>query len=349
MRLGLNLRYLGAAGTGGGPATSAALAREAERLGFEVLWVAEAFSSDAPSMLGWLAAQTCRIGLGSAVMQIPARSPAATAMTAMTLDLVSAGRFRLGLGVSGPQVSEGWHGVRFGQPLRRTREYVDIVRLALRREEVRYGGEHYPLPLPGGPGRALRLGARPLRRAIPIYLAGVGPRSIRLAGEIADGWLSVFLAPEFAGEQLSDLRAGGELAGRELAGFDVVAAVPLVAGDDLDRIRVYTAHYLGGWGSRDQNFYNQLAVRMGYADAARAVQDHYLAGRLRAAAAAVPDTFLDRTALAGPPGRLADRIQAYADAGVTTLSLIVFPECAEDGVRTLRAAAEAFDRAGVAA
>ena len=195
MRLGLNLGYQTAWST---PADHLALAQEADRLGYSVVWAAEAYGSDSPSMLAWIAGQTERIDVGSAVMQIPARTPAMTAMTAATIDALSGGRFRLGLGVSGPQVSEGWHGVRFAKPLARTREYVDIVKLALARKQVAYDGEHYTLPLPDGPGKALRLSFHPPREHIPIYLAAVGPKNLELAGEIADGWLAVFFAPEFA-------------------------------------------------------------------------------------------------------------------------------------------------------
>ncbi|MEV5447189.1 LLM class flavin-dependent oxidoreductase, partial [Streptomyces sp. NPDC052644] len=244
MRLGLSLGYQTAWST---PADHLALAQEADRLGYSVVWAAEAYGSDSPSMLAWMAGQTERIDVGSAVMQIPARTPAMTAMTAATIDALSGGRFRLGLGVSGPQVSEGWHGVRFGKPLARTREYVDIVKLAVARKEVAYAGEHYTLPLPDGPGKALRLGFHPPRDHIPIYLAAVGPKNLELAGEIADGWLAVFYAPEFADEQLASVCAGRAKAGRELAGFDVVPSVPVVVGDDVatcaELVRWYAALY----------------------------------------------------------------------------------------------------------
>ncbi|HET9517242.1 MAG TPA: LLM class flavin-dependent oxidoreductase, partial [Actinoplanes sp.] len=202
MRLGLSLGYQTSWST---PADHLALAQEAERLGYSVVWAAEAYGSDAPSMLAWIAGQTSRIDIGSAVMQIPARTPAATAMTAATIDTLSGGRFRLGLGVSGPQVSEGWHGVRFAKPLARTREYVDIVKLALARKPVAYDGAHFTLPLPDGPGKALRLGFHPHRDRIPIYLAAVGPRNLQLAGEIADGWLAVFYSPELGPQLLRDV------------------------------------------------------------------------------------------------------------------------------------------------
>ncbi|QIJ60728.1 LLM class F420-dependent oxidoreductase [Streptomyces sp. JB150] len=351
MRLGLNLRYLGPLGAGARPQESARYVREAERLGFSVAWTAEAFSSDAVSLLGWLAAQTSRIDLGTAAMQIPARTPAMTAMTAATLDLLCEGRFRLGLGVSGPQVAEGWHGSRFEKPLARTREYVDIVRMVLQRETVTYDGEHYRLPLPDGPGKALQLGMRPRRRQVPVYLAAIGPANVRLAGEIADGWLSVFFQPESGQEFLTELRAGRERTGADLRGFDVVAAVPVATGDDLadcaDRVRAFTTHYVGGMGSREHNFYNRLMARTGFPGEAEQVQRLYLAGEPRAAAEAVPREFLDRTALLGPTDRIADRLQAYAGAGVTTLSAMIFADHAEQGIATLRTLAEALDKAAV--
>ncbi|HEX5542647.1 MAG TPA: LLM class F420-dependent oxidoreductase [Micromonospora sp.] len=353
MRLGLNLGYQTAWSS---PADHLALAREADRLGYAVVWVAEAYGSDSPSMLAWLAGQTERIGLGSAVMQIPARTPAVTAMTAATIDVLSNGRFHLGLGVSGPQVSEGWHGVRFAKPLARTREYVEIVRMALARKQVEYAGAHYRLPLPEGPGKALRLNFHPLRADIPIYLAAVGPRNLELAGEIADGWLAVFYAPEFADEQLSAVRAGRAKTGRDLTGFDVVPSVPVVVGDDpspagvaacAELVRHYAALYIGGMGSRKQNFYNQLATRMGYGDAARQVQELYLSKQHREAAAAVPLEFIDRTSLLGPKERIAERMREYAAAGVTTLSVALFAADVESGVRTLRTCVEALELAGV--
>jgi len=348
VKLGLNLGYQTAWSS---PATDLAMAQEAERLGYTVVWAAEAYGSDSPSTLAWLAGQTSTIDLGAAVMQIPARTPAATAMTATTIDNLSGGRFRLGLGVSGPQVSEGWHGVRFGKPLGRTREYVDIVKLAVGRKSVEYAGEHYTLPLPDGPGKALRLGFHPPREHIPIYLAAVGPKNLELAGEIADGWLAVFYSPEFAAEQHESWRAGRAKAGRPAEGFDVVPTVPVVVGDDVamaaELVRGYAALYVGGMGSRKQNFYNDLAIRMGYADAAKTVQDLYLDKRQRDAAAAVPLEFIDRTSLLGPKERIADRLKAYAASGVTTLSVSPFVADIESGTQTLRTVAEALDMAGV--
>jgi F420-dependent oxidoreductase-like protein len=353
MRLGLSLGYQTAWST---PADHLALAQEADRLGYAVVWAAEAYGSDSPSMLAWIAGQTDRIDVGSAVMQIPGRTPAATAMTAATIDAVSRGRFRLGLGVSGPQVSEGWHGVRFAKPLARTREYVDIVKLALGRTTVEYHGEHYELPLPGGPGKALKLSFHPPREHIPIYLAAVGPKSLELAGEIADGWLAIFYAPEYAREQLAAIERGREKAGKTLEGFDVVPSVPVVVGDDdsatgiancAELVRWYAALYVGGMGSREHNFYNQLATRMGYGDAAREVQDLYLAKRQRDAAAAIPLEFIDRTSLLGSKQRIAARLRDYAAAGVTTLSVSLFAGDAESGMATLRTVAQALELSGV--
>lgn len=346
MRLGIVCGY---AGMGLGEDTLA-LVREAERLGYASAWVAEAYGSDAPTVLAWLAGQTSTIGLGAGVMQIPARTPAMTAMTAATLDTLSGGRFLLGLGVSGPQVSEGWHGVRFADPLGRTREYVDVVRTALRREPVTYAGEHHTLPLPGGAGKALRLTIRPPRPDLPVYLAAVGPRNLRLAGEVADGWLAVFLSPEHSAGQFDAVRQGRSSSGRgtaadPLAGFDVVATVPVVVTDDLEQARAavadYTALYLGGMGSREQNFYNAQACRMGFGDAAAQIQDLYLDGRPRDAAAAVPFDLVDATALVGPPERIAARVGRYAEAGVTTLAVAPYARSGAERTAVLRVVAEA--------
>jgi F420-dependent oxidoreductase-like protein len=349
VQLGLSLGYQTSWTT---PADHLAMAQEADRLGYSVVWAAEAYGSDSPSVLAWIAGQTQRIDVGAAVMQIPARTPAATAMTAATIDALSGGRFRLGLGVSGPQVSEGWHGVRFAKPLARTREYVDIVTLALARKPVAYAGEHHTLPLPDGPGKALRLSFHPPRDHIPIYLAAVGPKNLELAGEIADGWLAVFYAPEFATDQLLHVANGRARIGGGLAGFDVVPTVPVVVGDDVaacaDLVRPYAALYIGGMGSREQNFYNQLAVRMGYDTAAARVQDLYLDRQLRDAAAAVPQEFIDRTSLLGPKDRIARRMREYAAAGVTTLSVSLFTGDRESSLATLRTVAEAFDASGTA-
>lgn len=351
MRLALNLGYFGL----GMDEDFLPLTLEAERLGYASVWVAEAYGSDAPTILGWLAAQTESIGLGSAVLQIPARSPAMTAMTAATLDHLSGGRFHLGLGVSGPQVSEGWHGVRFEAPLGRTREYVDIIRMALRRDTVRHEGRYFTLPLPDGPGKALKLTMRPPRPDLPVYLAAIGPQNLRLAGEIADGWLAIFFCPERSADLLDAIRSGREHAGRgvatdALAGFDVVPTVPVVATDDLEAARAavsdYTALYVGGMGSRAQNFYNRTATELGYGAAAAEIQDLYLAGRHRDAAAAVPLGLVDDTALIGGPARMRDRLARYAEAGVTTLAVSPFAPDRASRLRTLRVVAQALAESG---
>nr|MBA3489044.1 LLM class flavin-dependent oxidoreductase [Longispora sp. (in: high G+C Gram-positive bacteria)] len=249
------------------------------------------------------------------------------------------------------QVSEGWYGVAFDKPLARTREYVDIVRKVLSRKTVTHDGTHYQLPLPGGPGKPLKLSLQPHRSDIPLYLASIGPKNLELTGEVADGWLAIFLEPESAHEHLSKIAAGRAKVGKTMEGFDVAPAVPLVIGDDpqmcAEWVRGYASLYIGGMGSKEQNFYNRLAIQMGYGEAADAVQDHFLNKRYREAMEAVPFDFVDRTSLLGPVDRIADRLKAYAEAGVTTLSVIVFDSDVEDGVATLRSVAEALDRSGV--
>ena len=348
MRLGLNLGYWGA----GSDADNLALAREADKLGYSVVWAAEAYGSDTATVLSWIAAQTEQIDIGSAVFQIPARTPAMTAMTAATLDTLSGGRFRLGLGVSGPQVSEGWHGVRFEKPLKRTREYIEIVNLALSRQKVKYDGEFFTLPLPDGPGKALTLTVHPVRENIPSYLAAVGPKNLELAGELFDGWLAVFYSPEFSDEHRANITAGREKVGKTIDGFDIVPTVPVIMGDSVEEcaspIRAYSALYVGGMGSRDKNFYNKLASRMGYEDAAAEIQDLYLAREYEKAMAAVPLEFIDKTSLIGPPDRIKDRLGAYADSGVTTLTIAVYAGDLEERLNTVRKMAELMDQAGLA-
>jgi F420-dependent oxidoreductase-like protein len=303
------------------PVELVALGQEAERLGFDSAWAAEAWGSDAVTVLSWLAATTSRIKVGSAIMQIPGRSPANTAMTAATLDLMSGGRFLLGLGTSGPQVVEGWHGQRWGKPLGKTREYVEIVRTILRRETLEHHGEHYDIPYAGegstGLGRPLKLMLHPLRAEIPIYLAALGPKNVALAAEIADGWLPIFFSPDrFAdvfGPSLNGIRKG----------FDIAPSVQVVVGSDVqagrDALKPLLALYLGGMGSRKANFYNTLARRYGYEAEAERIQELYLSGHPRDAAAAVPDALVDEIALVGERERIADRLDAWRESGVTTL------------------------------
>jgi F420-dependent oxidoreductase-like protein len=348
MQLGLNLGYLIGSDD---PHGQLRLTQHAETLGFAVVWAAEAYGSDSPTVLGWLAGHTATIDVGSAVMQIPARTPAMTAMTAASLDVLTGGRFRLGLGVSGPQVSEGWHGVRFDKPLSRTREYLAVINMALSRSTLSFQGDYYQLPLPDGVGKPLKLTIAPVSSHIPIYLAAVGPKNLELAGELADGWLAIFYATDFAPEQLERLRAGRNRVGKTLEGFDVVPTVPLVVGADprscADKVRSYAALYLGGMGSRDQNFYNALAVRMGFGETAAMVQDLFLNGRHRDAMAAVPFDFIDQTSLLGDRDRIAEGFQMLAASGVTTCALVPYGDSIEEKLNALTVAAEALERSGV--
>jgi F420-dependent oxidoreductase-like protein len=262
MQLGVSLGYLI---PGTDPADHLKVVQEAERLGYDSVWAAEAYGSDTATVLAWLAAGTSKIKLGSAIFQIPARSPAMTAMTAATIDMLSGGRMLLGLGTSGPQVAEGWHGQRFARQLKRTREYVAVLRMALARERVEFHGETIELPLPDGPGKPLKLMITPVQERIPIYLAAIGPKNTALAGEIADGWLPIFFSPEHVSEVRGPLEEGAARSGRSLDGFDMAPTVNTYVSDDVagarDRMRPFLALYIGGMGSREQNFYNQLVQR----------------------------------------------------------------------------------------
>ena len=275
---------MGYAPPGTSPLELIGLAQEAERLGYDSAWAAEAWGTDVVTVLSWLAATTSTIKVGSAIMQIPGRTPGNTAMTAATLDLLSGGRFLLGLGTSGPQVVEGWHGTAWGKPLGQTREYVELVRAALRREKLEYEGEHYSVPYRGedatGLGKPLKLMARPHRAEIPIYLASLRRRSVQLASEIADGWLPIFFSPERARTTFP--------VPFERNGLDIAPAVPAVLSDDVesarDVLKPYYALYVGGMGARGKNFYNELAREYGFEDAAETIQDLFLDGRQRDAA-----------------------------------------------------------------
>ncbi len=350
MRLGLDL---GHPTDGGSVDATLKLATDAEDLGFDVLWVSEAYGADGVSMLGALAARTQRIGIGSAVMQIPARTPAMTGMTAATLDALSHGRFRLGLGVSGPQVSEGWHGVGFADPLGRTREYVAIVRDVIARRRVTADGRHFTLPLPGGQGKPLALTLQPVRRTIPVLLAAVGPKNLALAAEIADGWLGFFVDPLWSAQSgpIARLHAGLRTAGREVGSFDVNVSLPLSIDDDLeraaDRVRPHAALYIGGMGSRETNFYRGVAASLGYEREAQDVQNRYLARDYAGAAAAVPTELLDRVALLGDESRIAERLRALADAGVSTANVQPFADLPGERAGILAAVSRAARTAGV--
>jgi F420-dependent oxidoreductase-like protein len=303
------------------------LAEQAEVLGFDTVWTAESYGSDAVSVLAQVAARTSRIALGTAVMQIPARSATMTGMTAATLDLLSGGRLKLGLGVSGPQVSEGWHGVPFAAPLARTREYVDVVRAVLRGETVTAEGPHIRLPLPGGEGKPLRLRLHPVRPSVPVYLAAVGDRSVRLAGEIADGWLATAVPADRIRAALDPLAAGTAGTTVRSRPFDVVVELQAIVGDDIeacaDQLRARAAMTLGGMGSRRTNFYRTAAAALGFASGVAEVEARFAAGDRAGAAAAVPFEYLDRTALLGPVARIAERMREYADAGATSLCLLL--------------------------
>src|SRR5256886_4379171 len=320
MKLGVSIGYWG---MGVGPADQLRVAQAAEALGYDSVWTAEAYGSDAATVLAWLAGQTSKIKLGAGIFQIPARSAAMTAMTAATIDPLPGGRLILGLGSSGPQVSEGWHGVRFGKQLQRTREYVEVVRMALAHQKVEFQGETIQLPLPDGPGKALKLTIHPEQKRIPIYLAVLGPKNVALAGEIADGWLPVFFSPEHTAELRAPLEEGAARAGRTLDGFKICPSVNVYISDNpetaRDAMRPMLALYVGGMGSREQNFYNRLVSSYGFESAAKQVQDLYLEGRRAEAMEALPAELIDAVSITGTREQARERIRAYRDAGVDTL------------------------------
>ncbi len=338
MRLGLMVGYSGATIT-----VPLEMIKVADRLGYFAVWTAEAYGSDAVSPLAWIGAQTQRIHLGTAIMQMPARTPAMTAMTAMTLDQLSGGRMLLGLGLSGPQVVEGWHGAPYGKPLAKTREYVSIVRAIFAREApLVHAGEHYQIPYRGSEATGL---GKPLksilhgRTDLPIYLAAIGPKNVELTAEIADGWLPIFFSPaHYAGAYRTAVEAGFARAtgDKSLANFDIAPSVPVALGDDVDACRAsikpFLALYVGGMGARGKNFYFDLACRYGFEEAAVRVQELYLCGEKAAAAAAIPDQLVDTVALCGPRGRIAERLQAWERSPITTLNVTTFDP---DAVRVM--------------
>jgi F420-dependent oxidoreductase-like protein len=306
--------------------------RDAERLGAASVWVAEAWGQDAFTPLAYLAARTERIALGSAIAQLGARTPAMLAMSAMSLQLLSDGRFRLGVGTSGPQVMEGWHGVRFDAPLAMTRETIEIVRRVAAGDRLSHAGQVYQLPLPGGQGRALRSMLAPA--PVPVYVAALGPRNLELTGEIADGWIGNAFVPEHADVFTGRLRAGADRAGRSLTDLDLLIPVAVEFTDDVDNaVRRHARGYaftIGAMGSPERNFYNAAFARQGYEDDVRAVQQLWLAGRREEAAERVPLELGAKTNLIGPPAVVAERLRRYRDAGVTTLQAKL------DGDRTER-------------
>lgn len=340
MRLGLMLGY--AAGKIQLPLE---LVQEADRLGVYAIWTAEAYGSDAVSPLAWMGAQTKNIKLGTAIMQMPGRTPANAAMTAMTLNQISGGRFLMGLGLSGPQVVEGWHGVSYARPLTRTREYVEIVRqIFARQERLTYEGKIYQIPYNGADATGL---GKPLKStlqadpAIPIYLAAIGPQNVTLAAEIADGWLPIFFSPQKYAEiyepaiQEGFARAGG---GKGYDRFDIAPMVSVVIEENMDiaynMLRPMLALYIGGMGAKGKNFYNDLAVRYGFEEAAVKVQELYLAGRQGEAMMAIPPELIDEVALVGPRARVKERLSLWLNSPITTMNMTVF------NVETLRAMVE---------
>ena len=341
MKLGVHIGYWGLGLTS---EDQLSIVQEAERLGYDSVWAAEAYGSDAATILAWLAAGTSKIRLGSAIFQMPARSAGMTAMTAATIDQLSGGRMILGIGTSGPQVAEGWHGQRFGRQLQRTREYVAVVRMALARERVQFQGETLELPLPDGPGKALKLTIAPVQDEIPIYLAAIGPNNTKLAGEIADGWIPTLFSPEHVSQLRPLLEEGAARTGRSLEGFDIAPTVNLSINDDVeaarDTMRPVLALYVGGMGSRDKNFYNQLVQRYGFEDAAKKVQDLYLEGKKDEAAAALPDELIDMVSLSGPADRVRERLEVYREAGVGTLGVTPMAFDRESRLEQLRLLAE---------
>ena len=337
MRLGINIGY--AAGRIDLPM---ALVQEADRLGVYAVWTAEAYGSDAVTPLAWMGAQTERIKLGTAIMQMPARTPANTAMTAMTMNQLSDGRFLLGLGLSGPQVVEGWHGVGYRRPLTRTREYVEIVRTIFKREApLTYQGAIYQIPYQGedatGLGKPLKstLNAQP---DIPIYLASIGPANVTLTAEIADGWLPIFFSPQRCADTYQEaVTAGLEKAGKSLAQFDIAPSVAVVLEDNMEiaynMVRPMLALYIGGMGAKGKNFYYDLAVRYGFEAAADEIQSLYLSRRQGEAMMRVPPELIDEVALVGPRERIRERLSLWQNSPITTLNMMPM---GSDPIATLR-------------
>ncbi len=317
LRLGVMFGYWQAAP----PADFVEIAQEAERLGFHSAWTAEAWGSDAFTPLAWIAAHTTTLKLGTSIVQISARTPTSTAMHALTLDHLSKGRLLLGLGVSGPQVVEGWYGQPFSKPLSRTREYIDIIRQVMRRERpVQNDGPHYPLPYYGegawGMGKPLKPITHPLRADLPIYLGAEGPKNVALAAELCDGWIPLWYSP-YREEVYADSLVNAP------DDFDIVQGVTVAVTDDLasafDALRPMLGFYIGGMGSKDRNFHKELMGRMGFPEEAQKIQDRFIAGDRAGAIAAVPDEFIDEIALVGSKERIRDRLQAWRDSRVTTM------------------------------
>ena len=338
LKLGLNTGYW----AGGPPQGVTETIAEAEKLGFDSMWTAEAYGSDGLTPLAWWGSETRQLKLGTAITQMSARQPAATAMAAMTMDHLSGGRFILGLGVSGPQVVEGWYGMPFAKPLARTREYIKILRdIWARKGPVTNDGEHYPLPLPGGTGlgKPLKASIHPLREDIPIYLGAEGPKNIALAAELCDGWLAMLFDPRNPGYFEDALNEGFSRDGarRSKDDFEVAATVPLILTDDVDAaadmLRPFYALYFGGMGAKGKNFHANVAIRMGYEEMIDKVQDLYLDGKRDEAGAAIPTELIDKLSLIGPKEKIRDDLEAWRESIVTTLLI-------QGDVNIVRAAAE---------
>ena len=341
MRIGMSLNYAG------GFAETVAELADYEKAGLDIVFVPEAYSFDAVSQLGFIAARTERLQIASGILQLYSRTPALTAMTAAGLDYVSGGRFTLGIGASGPQVIEGWHGVPYDAPVTRTRELIEICRMVWRRERLEYAGKKFTIPLPAGAGsglgKPLKLINHPVRERIPIVVAAIGPKNVELAAELAEGWEPIFYFPERAGAAWGEaLAAGRGKRDPSLPPLDVVAQAPLAIGDDVGEYlefgRPFAALYIGGMGphrSRGRNFYYELAVRYGFADAAQRIQDAYLDGRKDEAAALVPDELLAGISLIGPEGQVAERLAALRESGVTTLNVTPLAQTHEQRVRLI--------------
>ena len=341
MRLGLHVGYWGLGVSGD---DQLRLARAADEAGYDSIWAAEAYGSDAATVMTWLATNTKKAKIASGIFQMPARTPAMTAMTAATIDNISNGRVVLGLGMSGPQVVEGWHGQPFDHQLQRTREYIGVVRKALARETLTFDGDFYSLPRPGGPGKPLKLIIKPVQERIPIYLAAIGPKNTALAAELAEGWLPTFFAPDHIDVFRPSLEEGAQRAGRSADEIDIAPMTSIAIDDDVDAarnvMRPLLALYVGGMGSRKKNFYKDLVTRYGYGDIAEKVQDLYLDQKYDEAMAALPAELIDKTALCGPKEAIAQRLDVYRDAGVGTLLVTPVASTVERRIEMLRELAE---------
>lgn len=335
MKLGLLLPYEGSLDF----AEALALTERAQAVGFDSVWAPEAYGTDAISLLGALAARTNRIRLGTSIVNVFSRTPALLAQTAATLDMISGGRFILGLGTSGHQVITGWHGVAFDQPIVRVREAVAIIRQVLRRERLEFHGQVFDLD------KGLKLLAHPVRPSVPIYLATLTPAGLRLTGEIADGWIPTLFSPEHFGVFRPHLEGGARAAGRSLDDLEIAPHVPVMIDDDRgrarDALRPWAALYIGGMGSRSKNFYNELVVRYGFAEPARSIQELYLTGRKLEAIRSVPDELIDAISIAGPRGYVEERLQVWEAAGATLLQFYIEARTLADRLRTIEMLANA--------